>query len=147
MEAKSSSFLFLSRDRFQIPYFQRPYVWSEDNWRKLINNIIDNNYDYFIGSVIIQRVKDDLFSIKYGGNNSVEIDIHRTFIDTECEDVLKEFIHTNKNWWYDYEQFMTALIFLNIAACHIYPYSKFLFYLGKYLLNKWNLPKICIVED
>ena len=63
MEAKSSSFLFLSRDRFQIPYFQRPYVWSEDNWRKLINNIIDNNYDCFIGSVIIQRVKEDLFSI------------------------------------------------------------------------------------
>lgn len=63
MEAKSSSFLFLSRDRFQIPYFQRPYVWSEDNWKKLINNIIDNNYDCFIGSVIIQRVKEDLFSI------------------------------------------------------------------------------------
>ena len=63
MEAKSSSFLFLSKAKFQIPYFRRPYVWSEYNWRKLINSIIDNNFDYFIGSVIIQRVEEDLFSI------------------------------------------------------------------------------------
>ena len=123
------------------------------DWRQNFgkSNIGDLHYDVakMWHSLIVNHniVKDDLFSIKYVGNNSVEIDIHRTFIDTECEDVLKEFIHTNKNWWYDYEQFMTALIFLNIAACHIYPYSKFLFYLGKYLLNKWNLPKICIVED
>lgn len=116
------------------------------DWRQNFgkSDIGDLHYDVakMWHSLIVNHnmVKDDLFSIKYVGNNSVEIDIHRTFIDTECEEVLKEFIHTNKNWWDDYEQFMTALIFLNIAACHVYPYSKFLFYLGKYLLNKCNLP-------
>jgi hypothetical protein len=81
-------------------------------------------------------VKDDLFSIKYVDTNSVEIDIHRTFIDTECEEVLKEYLIKNANYNNDFSQFLTAVIFLNIAACHVYPYSKFLFYLGKYLINK-----------
>ena len=123
------------------------------DWRQNFgkSDIGDLHYDVakMWHSLIVNHnmVKDDLFSIKYVGNNSVEIDIHRTFIDTECEEVLKEFIHTNKNWWDDYEQFMTALIFLNIAACHVYPYSKFLFYLGKYLLNKCNLPIVAKIEN
>ena len=82
-------------------------------------------------------VKDDLFSVKYVGNNSVEIDIHRTFIDTECEEILKQYLATNKKYDLKFSQLLTAVIFLNIAACHIYPYSKFLFYLGKYLINKY----------
>ena len=64
----------------------------------------------------------------------VEIDIHRTFIDTECEKTLIQYINNSK---YNIKQaeFLTAVIFLNIAACHIYPYSKFLFNLGKYMIN------------
>ena len=31
---------------------------------------------------------------------------------------------------------LTALIFLNIAGLHHYPYSIFLYYLGKKLLNE-----------
>ena len=40
-------------------------------------------------------MKDDLFSIKYVDTNSIEIDIHRTFIDTECEEVLKKYLIEN----------------------------------------------------
>ena len=31
---------------------------------------------------------------------------------------------------------MTALIFLNIASLHHYPYSKYLYYLGKEILSE-----------
>jgi hypothetical protein len=34
-------------------------------------------------------------------------------------------------------EFLTALIFLNICACHTDDYARFLFYLGKYLMNKF----------
>jgi NDP-sugar pyrophosphorylase family protein len=92
-------------------------------------------------------VKDDLFSIKYVDTNSVEIDIHRTFIDTECEEVLKKYLIENANYNNDFSQFLTAVIFLNIAACHVYPYSKFLFYLGKYLINKCDVIQCYNVEE
>ena len=129
-----------------IMYDEEKHKFILLDWRQNFgkSDIGDLYYDVakMWHSLIVNHnmVKDDLFSIKYVGNNSVEIDIHRTFIDTECEEVLKEFIHSNKNYFEDFSQFMTALIFLNIAACHVYPYSKFLFYLGKYLLNKCNLP-------
>lgn len=82
-----------------------------------------------------QMVKDNLFSVRDYGENSYLIDIHRTFLDTEMERVLEDFI---EHWCLDktHAKLITALVFLNIAACHTYPYSRFLFYLGKYLLNK-----------
>lgn len=81
-------------------------------------------------------VRQDLFTVDVISNNNIRIDIHRTFIDTECEQALIEYI---KNSQYDLRQseFLTAVIFLNIAACHIYPYSKFLFYLGKLMINNF----------
>jgi len=81
-------------------------------------------------------VRQNLFSVDVISNNNIRIDIHRTFIDTECERTLIEYI---KNSQYDLRQseFLTAVIFLNIAACHVYPYSKFLFYLGKLMINNF----------
>ena len=68
----------------------------------------------------------------------IKIDILRTNISVECENIFKEFIIDNG---YDYNKVMilTSLIYLNIASLHHYPYSKFLFYLGKYML--YNLVK------
>ena len=86
-----------------------------------------------------KMVKDNLFSVTQLTKNEVEIDINRTFIDTEREKLLIHFLK-NSRFSLDHAWFLTVLIFLNIAACHIYPYSKFLFLLGKYLLNQlWNL--------
>lgn len=81
-------------------------------------------------------VKDNLFDVQNISKNEIRIDIHRTFIDTECEKALVEYINSSM-YDYDLSELMTAIIFLNIAACHIYPYSKFLFYLGKYMINKF----------
>lgn len=80
-------------------------------------------------------VKDMRFTVENVGRNSIKIDIDRTFIDTECENDLKDYIE--KNFILEQAELLTCLIFINIAACHVYPYSRFLFYLGKYLLNSF----------
>ena len=78
-------------------------------------------------------VKEDLFFVDQLTSKKFRIDIHRTFIDTECEKTLISFIEKKYN--IDQTELLTAIVFLNICACHTYPYSRFLFYLGKYLLN------------
>ena len=80
-------------------------------------------------------VKQERFTIENKSKNSIKIDIDRTLIDTECENDLKDYI--DSHFYLGQAELITCLIFLNIAACHIYPYSRFLFYLGKYLLNSF----------
>ena len=66
--------------------------------------------------------------------NVVKFDILRKNIMVECERKFENFVNNNK---YDMRKvrFLTALVFLNIAPLHHYPYSEFLFYLGKYQLH------------
>ena len=52
-----------------------------------------------------------------------------------CENAFDEWI-TNNGYDLKKTKIITALIFLNIAPLHHEPYSKLLFSLGKYLLNK-----------
>ena len=80
-------------------------------------------------------VKMNLFNVEDISDKEKRIDIHRTFVDTECEELLKEMIENDPNYNLDFVRLITALIFLSISGCHEYPYSRFLFYLGKYLLN------------
>ena len=38
MIAKGRSLRFLSDIKvFEVPFFQRPYVWEEDNWQELLD--------------------------------------------------------------------------------------------------------------
>lgn len=112
------------------------------DWRQNFGKTFDGDIYYDIAkmwhSLIVNHamVKDDLFRCELKADGTYEIDIHRTFIDTECEQQLKTWLENSK---YDtvHAEFLTALIFLNIAACHTAPYCKFLFYLGKYLMNKF----------
>ncbi len=107
-------------------------------------NIGDINYDLakMMHSLIVnhEMVKNNLFKVKSSRENgilSVEIDIHNTFIESKCLEKLKKWIadEYGKDEVIQIE-YLTALIFLNICACHTYPYSKFLFYLGRYLLQE-----------
>lgn len=85
------------------------------------------------------KVKAGLFNVNVDKNENgivASIDIDRTFIDTECEKVLIEFIDSHNELDINLSKVLTALIFLNIAACHTYPYSRFLYYLGRYLLQQ-----------
>lgn len=81
-----------------------------------------------------QIIDDNLFNVETNLDH-IKFDFHRTQNLIDCEKYFENWINDQK---YDYKkvQIMTALIFLNIAALHHYPYNKLLFYLGKSMLNK-----------
>ena len=57
MQAHETEFSFLDKDmRLEIPYFQRPYVWVENNWEDLFENLIDEKQSHFLGSIILKRI-------------------------------------------------------------------------------------------
>lgn len=126
------------------------------DWRQNFGKVLNGEYgDVYYDlakmwhSLIVNHamVKDKLFSIKEERKGFFTLDIHRTLLDTEMEKILLQFIE--RNFSVPQAKLLTALIFINIAACHIYPYSKFLFYLGKYFLNKVfvQYPELFVLEE
>ncbi len=63
-EQRSISKLFLQREQYVIPDFQRPYSWRLEQCRKLFDDIVEAynaETDYFLGNVIIavgEKAKD-----------------------------------------------------------------------------------------
>ncbi|WP_224994486.1 DUF262 domain-containing protein [Cesiribacter sp. SM1] len=47
-------------EHYHIPKYQREYTWGKYNWEVLINDINENDPDYFIGSIIVVNHSDDL---------------------------------------------------------------------------------------
>lgn len=66
MKGEAQNFKWFQERLFEIPFFQRPYVWKEDNWEELWNNIVYNSAEEmpFIGSFILQ-VNDERGLKKY----------------------------------------------------------------------------------
>ena len=56
MEAHEQSFLYLQqKTSLHIPYFQRQYVWNIDNWKELLENLLDDESSHFLGSIILKE--------------------------------------------------------------------------------------------
>ena len=47
-------------EHYHIPKYQREYVWGKYHWETLLNDINENEPDYFIGSVIVVTNSGDL---------------------------------------------------------------------------------------
>lgn len=90
------------------------------------------NHGFIISHKIID---EELFNIETNLDH-IKFDFHRTQNLIECEKYFKEWV-LKKGFDYSKVEILTALIFLNIAALHHYPYNKLLFYLGKSMLNKY----------
>lgn len=59
MKAESKSFSFLNEiQTFEIPFFQRAYVWKKDNWEELLDDLIQVNRRHFLGSIILKKIND-----------------------------------------------------------------------------------------
>ncbi len=55
MEAKECSFSFMfGQMRLEIPFFQRRYVWTEENWAELLENLLDDRQTHFLGFIILK---------------------------------------------------------------------------------------------
>ena len=65
--------------------------------------------------------------------NSVYFDFHRKNTNIECERILENYV-VKRGYDWKKVKIMTALIFLNIASLHHYPYCHLLYYLGKSML-------------
>lgn len=58
MEAHEKSFSFMNGPiRIEVPFFQRGYVWNKDNWRDLIEDLLDEKSSHFLGSIILKSIK------------------------------------------------------------------------------------------
>lgn len=79
-------------------------------------------------------IKDSKFNININKKNII-INTLKLNENKRCQKILFEFLKTNA---YSVEKIniLTSLIFLNISGLHHYPYSIFLYYLGKNLLYK-----------
>ena len=59
MEAKARSLTFLGNvHEVVVPYFQRSYVWDEDNWRELFVAMLRTDRPHFLGSIILKQSAD-----------------------------------------------------------------------------------------
>ena len=47
-----------------IPKYQRDYTWNQYNWKDLYDDICENDYGYFIGSIICIDKSSDAFQLK-----------------------------------------------------------------------------------
>lgn len=57
MEAHESAFTFMNGPvRIEIPFFQRGYVWTKDNWRDLVEDLLDDKSSHFLGSIILKAI-------------------------------------------------------------------------------------------
>lgn len=60
MEAQAQKIqaIFTNTSLFKIPYFQRQYVWKEDNWKRFwtdLASLVENPHIYFLGSLIAKK--------------------------------------------------------------------------------------------
>lgn len=56
MEAREVAFYFMQAGMcVEVPFFQRGYVWSEENWEELIENLLDSKQNHFLGSIILKQ--------------------------------------------------------------------------------------------
>ena len=136
-----------SPGRFHGDFHFENIIWSESekkftfiDWRQDfggILNIGDIYYDLakLMHGLIINHeiIAKDLYQVNWV-NEDIKYDFNRKHILVECE---KSFTYWIKKNGYDIKKvrLLTALIFLNIAALHHYPYSLLLFGLGKSMLN------------
>ena len=131
-------------------HFENILVSEKNNYNILPFILLDWRQD-FCGELEYGDVYYDLAKLMHGliisheiinknlynfdrSMNEIKYDFLRKNINIDCEEIFLEYI---ENWGYDVKKVkvMTALIFLNIAKFHHYPYSHLLFYLGKNLLN------------
>ncbi|ABL02611.1 conserved hypothetical protein [Candidatus Ruthia magnifica str. Cm (Calyptogena magnifica)] len=111
------------------------------DWRQNFGGIMDYGDIYYDfaklnhGIIVSHELVDkNLFEVDHR-LNTVYYDFLRKQNLVDCENYFKKWIE-QQGYSYKRVQLMTALIYLNIATLHHYPYSLLLFYLGKNMLNE-----------
>ncbi len=112
------------------------------DWRQEFGGLLEYGDIYYDlaklnhGIIISHEIIDkELFSHSIS-NDVVKFDFLRKNVSVELERMFEKFI-IEEGYEYRKVQYLTYLIFLNIASLHHYPYGLLLFHLGK--LGLWKL--------
>jgi hypothetical protein len=109
--------------------------WRQDFGGNITRGDIYYDFAKLLHGLIVNHeiIANNLFSVDWN-NDSIQFDLHRKYILVECEKYFLNWLDQNE---YDVKKVrvLTALIFLNIASLHHYPYSEMLFSLGKLMLS------------
>ncbi|MYL84662.1 phosphotransferase [Desulfovibrio aerotolerans] len=109
--------------------------WRQDFGGDLVIGDIYYDLAKLLHGLIVchELINKNYFSVTWHGRN-VDFDFYRKQILVECELFYYNWIVENG---FDKGKVLTltALIYLNIAALHHYPYSHMLYALGKYMLH------------
>lgn len=110
------------------------------DWRQNFGGILDYGDIYYdlaklLHGIIVSHeiVNKDLYFIK-DEDTTITSTIYRNQILVDIENAYYNFLKEN-NFDIKKVKILTALIYLNISPLHHYPYSKFLYFYGKYMLN------------
>jgi hypothetical protein len=133
--------------RFHGDFHFENVLWSEKNetftfldWRQEFGGSLTTGDIYYdlaklLHGLIVchELIARDLYEIEWG-KDEIRFDLLRRHILVECEQQYEKWLGKNG---YDVRKvrMLTALIYLNIAALHHYPYSLLLYSLGKQMLK------------
>ncbi len=56
-----------NQEAYRVPFYQRPYAWTEDQWEDLLADIIslENNQIHFLGSIVVVPEGNHRFGVNY----------------------------------------------------------------------------------
>ncbi|HMH32153.1 MAG TPA: DUF262 domain-containing HNH endonuclease family protein [Puia sp.] len=58
MKAEAMSLTFLGNEgQVRIPFFQRGYVWTIENWEDILSDLLDFQKSHFLGSLILKQLE------------------------------------------------------------------------------------------
>lgn len=113
------------------------------DWRQSFGNIIDYGDLYYdlaklYHGIIVDHgaIRNNMFKINLSNSKQiVDFEIYRKNTSYLNENIFLKFLKKNK-LNINKVKILTALIFLNIATLHHQPYSIFLYFLGKDMINR-----------
>ncbi len=80
----------LERFVFKIPIYQRPFSWTEEHFRRLVDDIMDTlesgEDHYFLGSIILKRIDDVKHEVVDGQQRITAL----TILLAVARDIIKE---------------------------------------------------------
>ncbi len=124
-------------------------LWTKDkkfryiDWRQDFSGIIEYGDIYYdlaklYHGIIVDHgaIRKNMFNVNISESKKIiDFEIYRKQTSDDIEKLFITFLRKNKYSLYKV-RVLTALIYLNIATLHHQPYSVFLYYLGKDMLNK-----------
>ena len=110
MKAEAQSFSDVVRNNYSlvIPFFQRSYVWGEENWTSLIDDLLCDK-EHFIGSVIFKMAPTEMGEMVWSVIDGQQRLTTLSVLFNVCYKILSA-AYPDKKGYYEHER--TALLFV-----------------------------------